>query len=97
MNCTSTKKAKAAPKRKPRTIFLPQYDVILLNDDVNFAVDILAKVIEIMHFPTEDAIPIVREAHKKGRALLITTHKERAELIQGQFKSCKIDVDIEPV
>jgi len=36
------------------------------------------------------------EAHKTGVALLLVTHKERAELYAEQFATFKITVTIEP-
>jgi ATP-dependent Clp protease adapter protein ClpS len=36
------------------------------------------------------------EAHESGVALLIVTHRERAELIQEQFQTRGLTVTIEP-
>ena len=36
------------------------------------------------------------EAHKSGVALLLVTHKERAELYLDQFQSMGLSVSIEP-
>jgi ATP-dependent Clp protease adapter protein ClpS len=36
------------------------------------------------------------EAHETGVALLLTTHKERAELYKDQFESKGLTVTIEP-
>jgi ATP-dependent Clp protease adapter protein ClpS len=36
------------------------------------------------------------EAHTTGVALVLTTHRERAELYQEQFKSRRLTVTIEP-
>jgi ATP-dependent Clp protease adapter protein ClpS len=36
------------------------------------------------------------EAHKRGLALLVSTHREHAELLQEQFTSKKLTVTIEP-
>jgi ATP-dependent Clp protease adapter protein ClpS len=39
---------------------------------------------------------VTREAHNTGVALLLVTHKERAELYVDQFKSKSLTVTIEP-
>jgi ATP-dependent Clp protease adapter protein ClpS len=44
----------------------------------------------------QDAVLRTIEAHKTGVALLLTTHKERAELYQEQFQSKGLTVTIEP-
>ena len=38
----------------------------------------------------------MKEAHETGIALLLVTHKERAELYQEQFQSKGLTVTIEP-
>ena len=44
----------------------------------------------------QDAQNRTLEAHNAGVSLLLTTHKERAELYQDQFKSKGLTVTIEP-
>ena len=44
----------------------------------------------------EAAVQRTLEAHTAGLALLLTTHKERAELYRDQFKSKGLTVTIEP-
>jgi ATP-dependent Clp protease adapter protein ClpS len=36
------------------------------------------------------------EAHKKGLALVVSTHREHAELLAEQFTSLRLNVTIEP-
>jgi ATP-dependent Clp protease adapter protein ClpS len=86
------------PRAKRKTRHLPKWKVLLLNDPVND----FAKVVEIVHQLTpltlEESVKITTEAHKEGVSLLLTTHKERAELYQEQFESQMppIKVEIEP-
>jgi ATP-dependent Clp protease adapter protein ClpS len=44
----------------------------------------------------EDAIVRTIEAHESGLALLLVTHRERAELYVEQFHSRSLTVTIEP-
>jgi len=36
------------------------------------------------------------EAHRKGVSLVTVTHRERAEFLEEQFRSCRLIVTIEP-
>jgi ATP-dependent Clp protease adapter protein ClpS len=44
----------------------------------------------------EDAMTRMLEAHKSGVALLLVTHKERAELYKDQFQTKGLTCTIEP-
>lgn len=74
---------------------LPPWKVILHNDDVNTVEFVLQKVREITKLEEELAIKRILEAHEKGTSLLLTTHREKAELIEELFDSHKITVTIE--
>jgi ATP-dependent Clp protease adapter protein ClpS len=88
-------KSKPAPKKNPPGM-LPPWKVLLHNDDkneVNFVVD---TIVELTPLNKQDAEERTVEAHKSGLSLLLTTHKERAELYQEQFTSKGLTVTIEP-
>ena len=82
-------------KSPPTKATLPPYKVILHNDNDNAAEDVVERVQEILKFEEKKAVKLVVEAHNTGQALLLTTHRERAELIVEQFRSCKIEVTTE--
>jgi ATP-dependent Clp protease adaptor protein ClpS len=70
-----------------RTRTLPQYKVILLNDDVTtfeFVTDLLVRV---FHKPTSEARALTLEVHQRGSALVTVTNYERAELYVEQIRS----------
>lgn len=89
------RKKKATPKLKPSDT-LPQWNVILCNDEVNSPDDVKYRVQEIMHFDQQIAEQKVREAHEKGKSLLATTNIEKAELLADRFGVYKITIDISP-
>lgn len=95
MQPKSRKSKKRAPRKSPRKP-LPPWKVLLHNDDVN-AIDYVVQTI-IMLTPLRllQAMQCTNEAHKTGVALLLTTHKERAELYRDQFQSKRLTVTIEP-
>ena len=86
---------KVLPKR-PKRKLLPPWQVLLHNDDVNDIVFVADTIIELTTLNREDAVLRTLEAHQRGLALLLTTHREHAELLQEQFTSKRLSVTIEP-
>ena len=85
---------KAPDKGKPKQ--LPPYKVLLHNDDVNTFEHVIASILTLTTLEFEAAVERTIEAHKTGVALLLITHRERAELYMDQFTSLSITVTIEP-
>lgn len=79
---------------KPRP--LPMYRVILHNDDKNDFAHVLQSIVMLTPLGKEEAAQRTMEAHETGCALLLVTHKERAELYAEQFQSLSLTVTIEP-
>jgi ATP-dependent Clp protease adaptor protein ClpS len=97
---TATAKPKRAPGRNtkpkpPRP--MPPWKVLLHNDDVNDMLFVVNTIVELTPLDRDEAILRMREAHNEKLALLLVTHKERAELYKDQFQSKKLVVTIEPV
>ncbi len=81
---------------KPRFDQLPPYRVLLHNDDVNDMLFVVRTVIEITPLNKERALEVTFEAHLSGVAMVLVTHKERAELYRDQFQSKGLTATIEP-
>ena len=93
---TKPKKAKKTkPKKKPPQQ-LPPWKVLLHNDDKNDMLHVVSSIVELTPLTKEDAYLRMEEAHQTGVALLLVTHKERAELYKDQFESKSLTVTIEP-
>lgn len=93
---TKPKKArKSKPAKKPPQP-LPPWRVLLHNDDKNEMGFVVMSIVELTPLNEDAAVQRMIEAHKTGVALLLVTHKERAELYQEQFKSKGLTVTIEP-
>jgi ATP-dependent Clp protease adaptor protein ClpS len=93
--------AVAEPKQKQKPSerepgMLPPYKVLLHNDDVNTFEHVIVTIVRLTSLGPEEAIQRTLEAHEAGLALLVVTHKERAELYQEQFASASLTVTIEP-
>src|SRR4051812_31128910 len=87
---TKPKRPKGArkPATKPRPPeMLPPWKVLLHNDDKNSMDHVVGTIIELTPLKKEDAVLRTLEAHETGVSLLLTTHKERAELYKEQFES----------
>lgn len=89
----------AATKTKPRRTPpqpLPPWKVLLHNDDKNDMQHVVNSIVELTPLNEQDAVNRMKEAHETGVALLLVTHKERAELYLEQFQSKSLTVTIEP-
>ena len=88
-------KRKPAPKRPPPA-HLPPWKVLLHNDDKNDVRFVVDTIVELTPLNQQDAEQRTVEANDTGVALLLVTHKERAELYKDQFTSKGLVVTIEP-
>jgi len=86
---------KPTPRKSP-TKLMPLWKVLLHNDDVNTFEYVIATIRSLTPLTEIQAIRCTIEAHKTGLVLLLTTHRERAELYQQQFQSKRLTVTIEP-
>lgn len=75
---------------------LPPWKVLLHNDDHNSFEHVIKCLIQLCALSKEDAVQRTLEAHKTGLALVMTTHKERAEFHQEQLASVGLTATIEP-
>ena len=89
---TATKSKPKLPPTKP----LPLWKVLLHNDDKNDMGFVVTSIVELTPLNEQEAVVRMKEADETGVALLLTTHKERAELYQEQFQSKGLTVTIEP-
>lgn len=79
----------------PKVDQLPPWKVMLHNDPVNEIEYVVTTVMELATMDKRMALLRTIEAHTRGVAMLLTTHRERAELIAEQFTSKRLTVTIE--
>ena len=82
-----------APARVSR---MPQWRVLLHNDDASDMVYVVSSIRQITSLDYKTATERMLEAHTRGLSLLLTTHREHAELLVEQFASKRLIVTIEP-
>lgn len=81
---------------QPRVDRLPPWCVLLHDDDVNEITYVVDTVLSLTPLKRAEAVMRTLEAHHTGLTLLMTTHREHAELLGEQFKSKRLTVTIEP-
>lgn len=86
---------KPAPTKKPPQP-LPPWKVLLHNDDQNDMLHVVESIVALTPLNAHDAVLRMKEAHESGVALLLVTHRERAELYVEQFQTKRLIVTIEP-
>jgi len=89
-------KTKLLDKPQTDTRIPPPYKVILHNDDVNEMVYVVETIVRLTPLKPQQAFEKMLEAHITGMTVLLVCHKERAELYEEQFHSCRLTVTIEP-
>jgi ATP-dependent Clp protease adaptor protein ClpS len=89
------RKKQTTPAKKPPAQ-LPPWKVLLHDDDKNEQLFVIRAIVELTPLNRDDALVRMLEAHKTGVALLLVTHRERAELYVDQFQSMGLSVSIEP-
>lgn len=75
----------AAPKTKQPPKPLPPYNVILLDDDDHTYQYVITMLGELFAHPLERAFKMAKEVDDTGRVIVLTTHKEKAELKRDQI------------
>jgi ATP-dependent Clp protease adapter protein ClpS len=86
----------ALSRDQPRRRQLPPYRVILHQDAALDMMFVVRTVMELTRFCRAEATHKMWQAYHSGRALLLITYKERAELYVEQFASRGVTVTIEP-
>jgi ATP-dependent Clp protease adapter protein ClpS len=75
---------------------LPPFKVILLNNASQDLMFVVRTIMELTRLCRAEATHKMWEAHHSGRSLLLTTHRERAELFASQFGERGLEVAVEP-
>src|SRR5580700_9024561 len=82
-------KAKPSKKRKPAQ--MPPYHVILLNDDDHTYEYVIEMLKVIFGYPDAKGFVLAKEVDSEGRVILLTTHRELAELKRDQIHAYGTD------
>jgi ATP-dependent Clp protease adaptor protein ClpS len=81
----STTQTSATTSTKDATKQPWLWNVVLLNDDEHTDVYVVEMMQEIFAHPVPRGVQIAQRVDTEGRAIVLTTHKEHAELKQEQI------------
>ena len=73
-------KSSSAPRKQEKRDELPPYHVILLDDNEHSYDYVIDMLILLFSHSSEQAFRLAEVVDRTGRAIVCTTHKERAEL-----------------
>jgi ATP-dependent Clp protease adaptor protein ClpS len=82
---------KANPSKKQKPPSMPPYHVVLLNDDDHTYEYVIEMLKVLFAYPDEKGYVLAREVDRVGRVILMTTHKELAELKRDQIHAYGAD------
>ncbi|MBC8105428.1 MAG: ATP-dependent Clp protease adaptor ClpS [Anaerolineae bacterium] len=83
---TETKKVtKAAPHAQQKNQKLPPYNVVLLDDDHHTYDYVVMMLRRVFGHPEPRGYQLARQVDSQGRAIVMTTHRELAELKRDQI------------
>jgi len=82
---------KTKPSRKKKPSQMPKFNVILLNDDDHTYEYVIEMLKVIFAFPDEKGFQLAKEVDQEGRVIVMTTHREHAELKRDQIHAYGID------
>lgn len=85
-SATAVQDAPSKPKQ------LPNWHVVLLNDDDHTYEYVIHMLGELFAHPVERAFQLAKEVDTQGRVTCLTTHKELAELKRDQIHAFGKDI-----
>jgi len=69
----------------------PPYNVVILNDEEHTFEYVIELLTKLFRHPLPTAEALTWQIHNSGRAIVLTTHKEKAELKRDQVLSYGAD------
>jgi ATP-dependent Clp protease adaptor protein ClpS len=85
---TAPTAAPVEPKRKRQ----PRYHVVLWNDENHTYEYVIAMLKQLFGHPPERGFTLAKEVDRQGKAIVLTTTKEHAELKRDQIHAFGADV-----
>jgi len=77
---------------------LPQYKVILLNDDIHSFEHVIKALCDVFpEITTQQSAQIAQNVHEYGKCILVQTHLELAETYEAWLKKFDLVVELEKV
>lgn len=93
MNALNDTKTK--PTAIPQNFLGRPHNCILFNDESHTMEEVVVQLIRAISCNAQRAVDIMLEAHKNGRAIVITAHKERCEQVSMILEEIHLETKIE--
>ena len=88
-------KKKEREEKEERTLRIPKYHVVLLDDDDHTYAYVIEMLMQLFGHSEAKAFRMAQEVDRSGRVIVDTTTKERAELKRDQVHAYGPDWRIE--
>jgi ATP-dependent Clp protease adaptor protein ClpS len=85
------KLARPKPDSKTKPQKLPPYNVVLLNDDDHTYEYVIEMLTALFGHSKEKGFQLAKEVDSTGRVIVLTTHREKAELKRDQIHAFGAD------
>lgn len=83
-------------EEKLKSAFEKNWNVIVWNDPVNLMSYVVFVFMRVLGFPRQKATKHMLEVHQKGKSVVATETREKAELYHQQIQAFGLTVTIEP-
>ena len=83
-------------EREVRTLRAKPWNVIVLNDPITLMSYVTMVLMKLFGYPKERAEQLMLEVHHKGRSIVWSGERERAELYVQQLHSYHLLAKLEP-
>jgi len=71
------------------------YNVVLFNDEDHSMDEVCSQIVKATHCDPGKAFMVMLEAHKSGRAIVYSGHRERCEHVESVLVEIKLGTKIE--
>ncbi|MEY4271917.1 MAG: hypothetical protein RL250_783 [Verrucomicrobiota bacterium] len=90
-------KPKIKPEIKTETVVAPapQWNVVVLNDPINFMGYVVVAFVSVLRISNGEAKKLMRLVHEEGRATVWTGDRERAELLALELQQWHLSAILE--
>lgn len=92
-----SKRQETTPKAPARVDSLPAFRVMLHADQTSSMDHVVETLLDLTPLSTEKAVHVMLRTQSAGVALVLETHRERAELYVDQFQARGLHASMEPV
>jgi ATP-dependent Clp protease adaptor protein ClpS len=90
-------KPKIKPEIKTTSVVAPapQWNVVVLNDPINFTGYVVVAFVSVLRISKGEARKLMRQVHEEGRATVWTGERERAELLALELQQWHLSAILE--